>query len=220
MGSLSVTAIIINFQTPDLTRRAVMSFRSLYPSLPLLLIDNGSVGDGAHLLRQIAGDAGGPTEILFNSANLHHGPAMDQALRHITTDYALFLDSDCEVTAGGFVEQMVAALREADHHYAAGKKVFLNDRGFDVPSSTTAHPYLRPICMMVKRPLYLGLPPFQKHGAPCLNNMIAATAAGFALVDIPIEDHIRHEGRGTAARFGYRLGWKGRMNHLLNRFGL
>jgi glycosyltransferase involved in cell wall biosynthesis len=220
MSSLSVTAIIINFQTPDLTRRAVMSFRYFYPSLPLLVIDNGSTGDSPRSLAQITADAGGPTDILFNSTNLHHGPAMDQAVRHITSDFALFLDSDCEVVAGGFVENMAASLHETDHHYAAGKMIFMNDRGFDVPRSTTAHPYIRPICLMVKRNLYLRLPPFQKHGSPCLDNMVAATDAGFTLVDVPVEEYIRHKGRGTAGRFGYRLGWKGRMNHLLNRLGL
>ena len=39
---LPLTVVIVNFRTPDLTGRAVHSLRSVYPSVPLLLIDNGS----------------------------------------------------------------------------------------------------------------------------------------------------------------------------------
>jgi hypothetical protein len=37
---------------------------------------------------------------------------------------------------------------------------------------------------------------------------------------VAMDDVVRHEGRGTAGRFGYRLGWKGKLNHALNRLGL
>ena len=218
MSSPSVTAVIINFQTPDLTHRALTSFRRFYPSTPLLIIDNGSADQSPDLLPRL--DPLGPTELLLNAANLHHGPAMDQALRRITTEFVLFLDSDCEVIGGGFVERMSAALLHDARNYAAGKRIVMNARGFDVGTSAGAHPYIRPICMMVRRELYLQLPPFEKHGAPCLANMIAATDRGLQLVHIPIEEYVRHDGRGTAARFGYRLGLKGRLNHLLNRLGL
>jgi hypothetical protein len=218
MSSPSVTAVIINFQTPDLTHRAVTSFRHFYPSIPLLIIDNGSAHQSRDLLHQL--DPDGPTELLLNPTNLHHGPAMDQALHRITTEFTLFLDSDCEVIGGGFVERMSAALLHDDRNYVAGKRIFMNARGFDVDKSAGAYPYIRPICMMVKRALYLQLPPFEKHGAPCLANMIAATERGLELVHIPIDEYVRHDGRGTAARFGYQLGLKGRLNHLLNRLGL
>ena len=74
--------------------------------------------------------------------------------------------------------------------------------------------------MLIRREPYLTLPPFERHGSPCLANMRAARAAGLALLDFPVDAYVRHLGRGTAGRHGYRLGMRGRLNHLLNKLGL
>lgn len=219
-ASPPVTAVIINFQTPDLLRRAVTSFRTRYPAIPLLLIDNGSRDGSENVMRELQRQSTGPIELLLNRKNLHHGPAMDQALRHVQTPFVFFLDSDCEVRRGGFLEQMIERVQSDETHYAAGKKIFMNKRGFDIPESPGATPYLRPICMVVDRERYLSLPPFERHGAPCLTNMRAAVARGLVLIHFPVEEYVFHTGRGTARAHGYRLGVRGKLNHLLNRFGL
>ncbi len=220
MNASVVTAVVINFRTPDFTRRAVESFRTFYPSLPLLLIDNGS-GDGSRrTLEQLRALVPGNTGLILNESNRHHGPAMDQALQSAETPFVLFIDSDCEVLQGGFVEAMVARAGEDPRTYIVGKKIFMNDRGFDVPEHPGAHAYIRPICMLVRRERYLHLPPFERHGAPCLANMRAAQASGLGLIHFPVEEYVRHEGRGTASRHGYRLGWRGRLNHFMNKIGL
>ncbi len=217
---LPLTVVVINFQTPDLTSQAVRSLRRFYPDVPLLLIDNGSGDTSPRALEELRQAQPGPTELLLNVTNLHHGPAMDLALRLLQTPYVLMFDSDCLVERGGFLEAMLDLAQETPQGYAVGKKIFMNDRGFDVAESPGAHPYIRPICMLVNRERYLKFPPFERHGAPCLANMRAAAAAGLALLHFPVEDYVRHLGRGTASRHGYRLGWRGRLNHLLNRFGL
>ncbi len=216
----SVTAVIINFRTPDLTERAVRSFRAAYPDERLLLIDNGSDDRSVDVLQAMQHLNAACTEIIANSVNRHHGPAMDQAIRATDAPLVFFLDSDCEVIRGGFLETMVALIEADQRNYAVGKRVFMNDRGFDVNEGPGAHPYVRPICMLVRRDAYLRLPPFRKHGAPCLENFIAADHSGLALVHFPVEEYVRHEGRGTAHRHGYRLGIRGIVNHLLNRLHL
>jgi GT2 family glycosyltransferase len=219
-ASSTVTAVIINFRTPDLLRRAVQSFRTHYPTTPLLLIDNGS-GDGSDaLLCELQRHSPDYTEVVVNHANVHHGPAMDQALRYVKTPYVFFLDSDCEVRKGGFLEAMFELAKSEQTHYVIGKKIFMNKRGFDVEERDGGTPYIRPICMLVQRERYLSLPPFERHGAPCLTNMRAAVARGFVLLHFPIEDYVYHAGRGTASIYGYRLGFRGKLNHLLNRLGL
>lgn len=215
-----VTAVVINFQTPDLTERAVRSFRSVYPDVQLLLIDNGS-GDGSvPVLRALKTLNDATTEIVENATNMHHGPAMDQAFRATKTPLVFFLDSDCEVRRGGFLETMIMLINADPKNYAVGKKIFMNNRGFDTKDEPGAHPYIRPICMLVRREAYIRLPPFERHGAPCLANFIAANNAGLELIPFRVEDFVDHKGRGTAGRFGYRLGLKGRINHLLNKFRL
>ena len=216
----AVTCVIINFRTPDLLRRAVTSFRRQYPALPLLLIDNGSDDESSFLLRSNQKEFPSATEIILNRRNLHHGPAMHQALCFLRTGSALFLDSDCEVKKGGFVEAMLALAEQDPRIYAVGTLVSMNKRGFDVPPGENAFAYIRPVCMLLKRDLYLNLPPFRRHGTPCLENMKQAVASGLRLLHFPVEEFIDHRGRGTAGPHGYRLGLRGKLNHLMNRFGL
>jgi len=219
-ASSQVTAVIINFQTPDLTTTALSSFRTYYPSVPLLLIDNGSSDGSAETLATLIEQWPDTTSLIRNATNIHHGPAMDQAVRTVRTPFVLFLDSDCEVVRGGFVEAMEKLLQEDHRNYVSGKRIWMNERGFDVAETPGAHLYIRPICMMLRRNIYLTLPPFERHGAPCLANFIGAARRGLRLLHFPVESHVRHKGRGTAGRHGYRLGIRGKVNHLLNKLGL
>jgi hypothetical protein len=139
----------------------------------------------------------------------------------VSTPFLLFLDSDCEVLKGGFIELMLQQARASSLHYAIGKRIWMDHRGFDLPANSPgAIPYIRPICMLIRREMYLMLPEAERHGAPCLANMREAVRRGYLLLGFPIEDYIHHKGRGTAARFGYRLGWQGKLNYILHRFGL
>ena len=216
MTPLPVTAVIVNYRTPDLTARAVRSLLGVYPSLPLTIIDNGSGAESREALEKLRSGRPDGTSVVYNAGNIHHGPAMDQALREARTPFVLLLDSDAEVTAGGFIEQMLKLLG-ADG-YAAGRLIHMNARGFDTEGGGI--PYIRPICMLIRREMYVALPPFERHGAPCLANMKEASHRNLRLAHIDVFQYIRHDGRGTASRYGYGLGFRGRLNHLLNRFGL
>lgn len=216
-----VTAVIVNYQTPDLVRAAADSLRRAYPALPLLLVDNGSADESRTVIEALRAGAPDVVRVRLNDANLHHGPAMDQALRSAATPFVLFLDSDCEVLHPGFLEEMLRLLDERPARYVAGQRIFMDRRGFDLAQdSPGAVPYVRPVCMLVRRELYLTLPPFQLHGAPCLDNMTEAARRGYDLVDFPIGEYVSHAGRGTASRHGYRLGLRGKVNHLLHKLGL
>ncbi len=220
--SLPVTAAIINYRTPDLLDRALGSLRRFYPELQVLLIDNGS-HDGRSREVMTAWRLHSPhhTEVIFNNHNLHHGPAIDQAMHHATSEFVLFLDSDCEILKGGFIEAMVQATAASPLHYAVGKRVSMDRRGFDLPPGTRgAIPYIRPICMLIRTKLYRGLPQAERHGAPFLANMREAERRGYPVVDFPVEEYVFHKGRGTAGQFGYGLGLRGRMNYLLHKLRL
>ncbi|HUL45164.1 MAG TPA: glycosyltransferase [Bacteroidota bacterium] len=220
MDGFPVTTVIVNYNTPELTERAVSSFRRFYSSVHILLIDNGSDEACVNELRRIRRISPYYTDLKTNPSNMHHGPAMDLALRSLQNPFVLFLDSDCEVLKGGFIEPMLSQLETAPLHYAIGKKIFLDKRGFDVPDENRGVPYIRPLCMMVKRKLYFLFPPFHRHGSPCLSNMMQAVKQGYQLLDYPVEEFIRHEGRGTAGPHGYQLGLAGRWNYFLHKLGL
>ena len=220
MDLSTVTAVVINYKTPDLALRAISTFKSAYPSVKTLLIDNGSGVECAGMLVTVRSSYP-DVELTVNARNLHHGPAMHQAMGLTSTPMVLFLDSDCTVLAPGFIEKMSGSLSESALHYAAGSLQHVNKRGFPVDASRPgAMPYCNPWCMLIKRELYYQLPPFQLHGAPLLRNMRGVQKKGFILVETMLDGHVRHDYRGTAQRFGYQLGIKGVMNYLLNKLGI
>jgi GT2 family glycosyltransferase len=219
MDDATVTAILIHFRTPDLTIRALSSFRKAYPAVPVVLIDNSPDREQKDFSVEVRA-AYPEVRCIANRRNIHHGPAMHQAMGLVSTPFTLFLDSDCTVIQPGFLEQMAAGICKNARCYAAGSLQYVNKRGFPIERShRSAIPYINPWCMLVKRALYAELPRFERHGAPLLKNMIGAREKGFVLADIPLEEYVRHDHRGTAARFGYHLGVKGRLNYLLNKLG-
>lgn len=214
----TVAAAVVNYQTPDLLETAVRSFHRAYPAVPLLILDNGSQDDSPARLAALCRDLGPPVTPLFLDENIYHGPAMHRALTHLTAPYVYLFDSDTETRRGGFLERMVAALEADPRHYAAGHVVRVNRRGFADPKGSIPVP--ASAYMMLRRAVYLQLPPFIHHGLPVLQNCAAAAREGYRLVDVPIEDYVTHFGRGTAERYGYGLGLRSRLDFLLNKLGL
>lgn len=208
--------VIINYQTPDLLRRAVTSFRKFYPEERLELVDNGSSDDSVAVLEELATDNPESTGVTVHPRNLYHGPAMHRALVDASADHVFILDSDTVTRKGGFLEGMSAVLDEQGDVFAVGQQAMVDRRGFasssGVPVPVSAH-------MMVRRQMYLQLPPFQHHGLPVLESCVAAKQRGWRVSEFPIEQYVEHLGRGTAERFGYGLGWRSRLDYLLHRLG-
>ncbi|NNF03196.1 MAG: glycosyltransferase [Rhodothermales bacterium] len=208
--------VIINFQTPDLLRRSVSSFRDVYPDERLELVDNGSADGSADVLRELASIHPESTGITIHPRNLYHGPAMHRAILDADAEHVFVLDSDTVTRRGGFLEHMSALLDGSDDVYAVGQRVFVDRRGFAAedgfPVPVSAH-------MMIRRRMYTDLPPFEHHGLPVLRNCAAASDKGWQVAEFPVEQYVDHLGRGTAERFGYGLGWKSRLDYLLHRLG-
>ncbi|MFN1836250.1 glycosyltransferase family 2 protein [Balneola sp. MJW-20] len=214
---MSTTAIIINFQTPDLTETAVRSFKELYPEIPVILADNGSSDtESRKLITALSSELPQVSTYYFDK-NIYHGPAMDHLITsEVKSDQVFLLDSDTETHTGGFLEKM-SDLLENDLVYGAGRVQLVNKRGF---KSDAGFPILLTPYMLLKTKLYRKLPPFVHHGQPTLFNFKEASASGYKLSDFPIQDYIDHKWRGTADRFGYGLNWKAKLDYILNKVGL
>jgi len=212
----AITVVIINHRTPGLLRRAVVSFRKYYEDMPLMLIDNGSKDDSVGVLKQLQAQWPTSTRLLLMRENRYHGPAMHRALKTVDSELVFFLDSDTLTLEGGFLEAMARELR-GEQYYGAGIVKCINRRGFIEKRGleVLATPY-----MMLKKAVYENLPPFIHHGYPGIHNFRKAKDEGYKLVDFPVENYIRHDGRGTAGRYGYGLGIKGKINYLLQKMGL
>lgn len=212
-----ISAVVINYQTPDLLRTAVESFRRFYPMIPLLIVDNGSADESRSTIEQLCEAGDGHVQAEYLPENIFHGPAMHHALQRQTTPYVYVFDSDTKTLKGGFLEAMHAALEESKESYGAGYVVRANQRGFADPKGI---PVLASAYMLLKRNVYLQLPPFIHHGLPALKNFQAATKKGYRLISFPIEEYVEHLGRGTAERYGYGLGLRSKLDYLLNKIGL
>ncbi len=217
-AAAQVQTLLVHYRTPDLLGAAVSSFRAAYPEAPVHIVDNGSGPADADFVRSLAADSGGLVTADFLEANVFHGPALDRALRASEAPYCFVLDSDTVTRRPGFLEPMLAWLREDPaRRYGIGQRVCADRRGFAAAAGT---PVLASAYMLLDRRRYLTLPPFVHHGLPALANFRAAAAAGLELGAFPIEQYVDHLGRGTAARYGYGLGLRSKWDYLLHRLGL
>jgi glycosyltransferase involved in cell wall biosynthesis len=215
----SVTVVMVNYRTPELSCRCIHSLRLQYPEVPVIVVDNGSDPATVGLLERLAEEQK-DLRLLCNPSNRGHGPALDQAVREADTELVLSLDSDVEVIGAGLIEGM-SQLFSDPSLLAAGQLVPMNRYGY--PASATARlviPYVYPATMMLCRRLYLQLPPFQHHGSPCLHTMRAACERGLTVADFDVSAHVNHDGAGTCSRFGYDLGIRTSIEKVLSRLGL
>ncbi|MDA0986142.1 MAG: glycosyltransferase family 2 protein [Bacteroidetes bacterium] len=213
-----LTTIVINFQTPDLIKTAVESFRKFYPEEELLIIDNGSKDELSKDVILALSKKNSKTKTLFLSNNIFHGPAMNLAIKTTFTKYLFFLDSDTKTIYGGFLEKMMSELSVSEKNYAIGKRDSVNKRGFI--TKTNGIPIVRSSYMMLKRESYFLFPEFCHQGLPSYENFKEANQNGFSLLSFPIENYIEHAGRGTASKFGYKLGLKSKIDFALNKLGI
>jgi glycosyltransferase involved in cell wall biosynthesis len=213
----NVRTVIINYQTPDLLTIAVESFRRYYPKERLLIIDNGSKDKSSHTIEKLEKITPDQTTSVRLESNIYHGPAMHHAMNIINEEMVLFLDSDTETKRGGFIENMLKEFELSSKLYGIGQILSVNKRGFQEP---TGEQVLAPAYMMVRRNIYFELKPFEHHGLPVLINNMDAREKGYELKSFPIEKYIDHRWRGTASRYGYGLGWRGKKEFLLNKLGI
>lgn len=215
---MDITTVIINYQTPDYLEKAVISFKKFYPNLPLLIIDNGSKDESINVINELENEFDNTRSQRLDK-NIFHGPAMDLAARELVdSKYIFFLDSDTETLKGGFIENMLNLFMKENTLYGVGELNFVNKRGFNGGKKDIK--ILQTPFMNLDREKYLGLKPFIHHGQPTLFNFQEAKEKGFTLEQFPISDFIYHKWRGTAERYGYGLGLKGKVDYLLNALGI
>lgn len=201
----NITAVIVNYRTIELTKKAIWSLRGHYPQMPVIVLDNNSGDSSKTELENIAKEI--PQLILYYlNSNIHHGPGMNEGIKKAAADWILLFDSDCILFRKGLLEQMSSQI--TGNTYAIGKKMLVNKDGFNAEKREKAWEYIHPHCALINKEKYLLLPSFERHGAPCLKNNMAAAQNGYELRNFPVEEYVFHLGRGTVNVTGYNLGIK------------
>lgn len=215
-----VTVVTVNYRTLQHTRRCIETLLSLYSEVKLIIVDNGSADESLKHLSSLAA-RNKQVVLLANDRNIFHGPALNQALLTVRSRFAFLLDSDCEVTGGGFLERMLGTFERDPGLYAIGKLGWTDRFGYG-PITRHQHMtgYVHPFAAMFDVDKYKRLPPAVHHGAPLYRNMWGARRAGYHLAHDYIENDITHVGKVTARSHGYgydrRLEWQYRLHRVEN----
>ena len=211
-----LAAVIVNYKTFDWTRRAVWSLHGHYPDIKLYVVDNYSQDGSVEALQELEKSI--PSlELQINYKNLHHGPAMDQVARLLNTEFFLTFDSDAMLYRPGLLEAMFSEVEPET--YAIGHQIYLDERGFKTEKEKGT-PYIHPFCALFRTDMYRQLPPFEKHGSPCLTNEKQALKEGRQLKPFPVKAYVYHQWKGTVDKTGHKLGLKSKWDLILHKFGI
>lgn len=201
-----ITAITVNFKTPDLVYDCLNSFRCYYLDMRHIVVDNGGCAASLDRLRKLTDK--GFVELIKNERNAGHGPALNQGLALVETAYAFLLDSDTRTEQGGFLEKMLALFAADPLLFAVGWLRKVGKTGVAYRHQDTAPDsalsYIHPYACLLDVEKFRELRPFKQAGAPALETMYDARARGYHVAGFPVSDYIWHKVAGTRGLFGGR----------------
>jgi hypothetical protein len=159
---MRITALSINYNTPDFLERLLISFRQFY-DIPFIVVDGSSEPNYKKIIPFIDKY---DVEIHHFDHNIHHGPGLAYGIQYIKTEQILLLDSDLIVLHPGFVEDLQNKLKPDS--YGIGDVQIIDSKGFNTNEGIS---YLHPACALINRKVALKYPLPTKHGAPMIEAM-------------------------------------------------
>lgn len=194
-----VVVVTVSYNTKELTALLLWSlYRVLdWRSLDVVVVDNGSHDGSSELLAQ-AQDAG-LCVLIANDANLHHGPALNQALSSLASrpepseQWVWVLDSDCVVARPD-------ALKHALSWAECRDPSLVGEPGWDQWHQCETFG----LYSLLLRPSRVWRPsvrPFAEGGNPIHDLLVSARAAGLetASFGFSADGYVIHRGRGSLA---------------------
>jgi glycosyltransferase involved in cell wall biosynthesis len=196
-----VGVVMVSFNTMQITAQAIYAlFRHLKQAeFRLLVVDNASTDGSAQMLAALA-DAG-LCEVILNTRQRYHGPALNQALDHLAAAqvastltpvrYVWVLDSDCIVidrdTLGAAVHLMATTGAGL-----VGQSVFDDWHHGDMMG---LHSLLLDPRQVWRDPIM----PFAEHGSPSQDLQRSANRYGIRAAEFPFTrgGYVIHLGRAT-----------------------
>jgi cellulose synthase/poly-beta-1,6-N-acetylglucosamine synthase-like glycosyltransferase len=206
-----VTALTINYNTPELLESLLTSFRRFY-NIPYLVVDGS---DPCNYKRIEGFKERFNVEIHHFHYNIHHGGGMAYGFQIIKSDKILLLDSDVRILKTGFLEDLLSKFRPDS--YGIGDVSIVNRDGINVADGIK---YLHPSCALINREIALKYPLPIKHGAPMIRAMEAINGLDILQHEAWLAEdlvhsfykeselnrnYIVHEWRGTVNKTGWNL---------------
>ncbi|MCJ7447910.1 MAG: glycosyltransferase family 2 protein [Bacteroidales bacterium] len=191
-----ITALTVNYNTPDLLEKLIVSFRQFY-DIPYTVVD-GSSEINFEKIKYFPEKY--EIELCHFNYNIHHGPGLAWGMQHIQTEQILFLDSDITILNNSTIENYKSKLKPES--YGIGGICFVNDNGVNVINGIK---YLHPACALINRKIALKYPLPIKHGAPMLTTMKYLYYHNLDILQHEpniVKGIIAHEISGTISRTG------------------
>lgn len=102
MHNVAVDVVVPAYGRPELLRNCLASLRAASPHVRVIVVDDGSAGDGVAEVVRAAG-----ADLARHPVNRGPAAARNTGLRETTSTIVAFVDADCTVTAG-WLEPLVA----------------------------------------------------------------------------------------------------------------
>lgn len=192
-----VSVVTVSFNTVELTALLLWSLhRVLEDDVDVLVVENGST-DGSPQLLAEAADAG-LCDLLLNDSNIHHGPALNQAMDTVLDQdapprHVWILDSDVVICRA-------EALRDALAVAARDDAAIVGERHWD--QWRQMHRFeLYSLLLDPEQVWGSGGPRFQDDGDPSFELLEATRLARQVTEDFPFaaEGYLVHRGRASLA---------------------
>jgi glycosyltransferase involved in cell wall biosynthesis len=198
-----VSAVTVNFKTPQLIHECIASFLSYYPGTPYIVIDNGGCKESLRVIKELQ-KKHPRIQLVEIGKNIGHGPGLNQGLKRVTTPYALLLDSDTKTLQGGFLEEMLERFALDPKLFAIGWLRYVGNTGVATPrqDGSQGRRYVHPATCLLDVEKFRGLHPFVHSGAPAARLMHSALKEGYNLKAFPVKRYVWHKVGGTRGRFG------------------
>lgn len=180
-----ITALTVNYNTPEYLERLLKSFRQFY-DIPYLVVD-GSDNYNYEKIKDFPQRFN--IELHHFPYNIHHGPGITYGINRIKTEQILLCDSDIIILNRGLLENMISELRPNSYgigdiqkesypvtkivgNKRAGKYARKTIREITIINNVLVD-YLHPVFALVNKDIVLKHPlPTVGYGAPLLPAMI------------------------------------------------
>ncbi|MBY0522434.1 MAG: glycosyltransferase [Gemmataceae bacterium] len=200
-----VAIVTVNYNTAE--RLADLVF-SLYRILGrqqfarFVVVDNGSRDGSVELLTAL--QQAGLADVIFNSRQRYHGPALNQAFGHCADlarsaarpeeriDYIWVLDSDTLVLREDAVTAAVRAMR-------TDGSSLIGQFQYDVEALPQGYAHISSLLIDPQQVWQRRVEPFQESGTPGEGMQISLRSQGFVVSNFPYrnQNYVLHLGMGT-----------------------
>lgn len=189
---MKTTAVTVVYNTPELISDCIHSFRKIYPTVPILIVDNSAENSVCFNLCEVLQKEYNGVRLIHTKANIGHGRALHMGINICYTEHVLVMDSDTRMLEP-CIRDMEYMMDE--NVYGVGEIQIVDKTGHN---STTGIKYLHPYFALINKRHYDNNPGFIHHGAPFIKTMIHLSDHDkLTLKEYPLKRFVLHKERGT-----------------------